>query len=148
MTTSMDKVVLRSVPVDIYVGLQRHIDELVRELQVIEVGGDKAVPPGLRDVMNRILTDYASARTDSWEQASNALSQGKDRADLIFHLPVEAETAVAEFNELLDRADGLCRSGALLTLPESEDQRKFRHWATQQIVGQLTQGQTPEDCPI
>lgn len=149
--TAVKTVKLTGVPVEAFVAIQRHIDELFRELQVIDVGrsSDTTPPrPELRDVMTRILTEYASARADALEQAAQALAQGNDRADVALELPTEAVAAIREFNDLLDRADDLCRRGDLLTLPESETEAKLRAWCMVELDRQLSENASPEPCPI
>lgn len=147
---SAKAVVLAAVPVDRFVALQRHIDEIFRELQVISAGGevDKPVEPELADVMGRLLTEYSEARTSSWAQAEQALNQGRDRADVVFELVPEAVEGLREFNALLDRVNQLSREGRLLALPEPDEQTILRHWAVDETARQLLDDGSPQPCPL
>jgi hypothetical protein len=143
-------VVLSAVPVDRFVALQRHIDEIFRELQVISAGGEaeKPVEPELAEVMGRLLTEYAEARTSSWAQAEQAINQGRERADVVVDLVPEAADWLREFNGLLDRINQLSRDGRLLALPEPAEQTNLRRWVVDETVRQLTEGSEPRPCPL
>ena len=144
----MRAVRLLNVPAVAFVRLHLHVNDLMRELEIIDVGyraGVSAAPDELRDLMRRLLLHYAEAREAAWTQAEAAAADGRDALDMELTLPVAAADAAAELAELFDRADELSQAGALLTMPTPPELLRLRRWTVDELCRQLQQGAAP--CP-
>lgn len=142
----MTSVRLLDIPAVEFVRLHLHVDDLMRELEIIDVGhraGVAAAPIELRDLMRRLLLHYAEAREAAWAQAEAAAADGRAALDMELLLPVEAADAAVELAELFDRADALSRAGVLLTMPTPPELVRLRRWTVDELCRQLQEGAAP-----
>ncbi|MDQ1437904.1 MAG: hypothetical protein QOK43_1533 [Acidimicrobiaceae bacterium] len=119
-----------------------YVDELVRELELVRLGGRQGVlrsdyPHRLLAIIEDVVTRYAAARGAMRDQAESALATGRDTFTLEVDLPVVAAAAMAEFAALLDEVEGFGRTGLLLTVPPPEDVRTLQRWVMAEYVRQL-----------
>ena len=117
-------VVLTEVPVRLFLESQDHQHDLIRELQLINLGdrfdlGTRDSSPQLADLIGTILRRYHIVRSATRAQAVAALERGEETLDL--RVPVEPGMAEAlrSWLRLLDRADEVCARGLLLLPPPS-----------------------------
>lgn len=137
---------LLDVPAATFIRLQLHIDDLLRELEIIDVGHDSEavlVPTELGKVTRDLLEAYSSTRADAWQQAEAAERAGRDTLDIEVSLPTEAAEAAEELACLFDRADELARDGVLLTLPTPAPLMALRTWMREELLRQLRDGAEP-----
>lgn len=146
----MRMVRLLGIPTARYIALHLHIDDLLRELEIIALGassGAVAVPAEVRDVTRELLGRYSETRQSAWQQAEEAQRRGGERVDIEVSVPVEGVDAVQELVELFDRADALSQEGVLLTLPASPDLVELRRWSADEITRQVQRGAAPTPFP-
>ncbi|HVF74751.1 MAG TPA: hypothetical protein VM938_06855 [Acidimicrobiales bacterium] len=144
----MTLVRLVGIPAADFVRLHLHVDDLMRELEIIDVGhraGVASAPAELRDLMRRLLLHYAEAREAAWAQAEAATADGRATVDMELELPVEAADAAVKLTTLFEHADELSRAGILLTMPTPPELQELRRWTTTEVCRQLQEGATP--CP-
>lgn len=153
-TTTADGVVavrLRGVPTELFVRLNLHIDELLRELEIIEMGEAAGAADGageLHQVAHALLDRYAHQRESAWQQAELAAGRRDQRLDLELVLPREAADAADELATLFERADDLSRQDRLLTVAAPADVASLRRWIAGEIGAQLRHGAAPAPCPL
>ncbi|MBW3668645.1 MAG: hypothetical protein KY443_05470 [Actinobacteria bacterium] len=141
---------LLGMPTARFIALHMHVDDLLRELEIIALGassGAAEVPREVRDVTRELLGRYAETRQSAWEQAEAAQRRGGETVDLELVLPVDAVEGVQELVELFDRADALSREGVLLTLPASPELVELRRWTADEITRQVQLGAAPTPFP-
>lgn len=141
---------LVGLPTARFIALHLHVDDLLRELEIISLGassGAVAVPVEVRDVTRELLDRYSETRQSAWEQADAAQKRGGETVDIEVVVPLEAVDAVAELVDLFDRADALCREGVLLTLPSSPELVELRRWTADEITRQVRLGAAPTPFP-
>lgn len=146
----MTAVRLLDIPSTDFVRLHLHVDDLMRELEIIDVGhraGVSRAPAELRDLLRRLLVHYAEAREAAWAQAEAAATDGHDALDMELVLPVEAADAAAELAELFEHADELSRAGTLLTMPTPPELLRLRRWTVAELGRQLQEGAAPSPYP-
>jgi len=144
----MRQVRLLNLPSADFVRLHLHVDDLMRELEIIDVGhraGVATAPTELRDVMRRLLLHYAEAREAAWAQAEAATADGHAALDIEVMLPEEAADAAVEMVKLFEQADELSRAGVLLTMPTPPELLELRRWTTEELCRQLREDAAP--CP-
>lgn len=133
---------LPDVPVQVFLESQDHQHELIRELQLIDIGGsvdDGAVHVSRRlaRLISGVLADYQAVRSATREQALAA--QGRGDHVVTLRVPVSGGMADAlrRWLQLLEEADELCREGELLLLAPRPEVRQLRRWYVEQITAQL-----------
>lgn len=144
MTADHHVVRLRRVPPLLFVEHRRHLDDLVHELQIVQVGRmqGQEVAPALARALGEFLERYAVPRDALFKQARAAAVRGEPIVDLETTLPAEAAVTVDTMIELLEEADALARAGLVLTLPASDEISRFRRWAVSEIRRQAA-GEPP-----
>lgn len=141
---------LLGLPTALYIALHLHVDDLLRELEIISLGassGAVAVPAEVRDVTRELLARYSETRQSAWQQAEAAQRRGGDTVDIEVTVPVAGVDAVQELVDLFDRADALCREGVLLTLPAPPELVELRHWTADEVMRQVRLGAEPRPYP-
>ncbi|PKH39389.1 Histidine kinase-like ATPase domain-containing protein [Nocardioides alpinus] len=134
---------LAQCPVELSLQQDRHLDELVRELQLLSVdqGSDQSL--ALADEIRGLLVSPTHARLTGRRAAERAREEGKDVMDVDMAMPREFSELIVHLHEAVARADQLCAEGHLLTLASPPDVQELRAWMTQEIVGQATRGTRP-----
>jgi anti-sigma regulatory factor (Ser/Thr protein kinase) len=131
---------LLGCPVDLGLRQDQHLDELVRELQLMQ--GDSASQEIAAQLMG-LLSGPAHARHMGRQLSLEAASQGKTHIDVEMAMPVEFGGEVAKLQEAVRAADVLCEERRLLTLASTEDLRLLRAWMTESVVAQVERGDAP-----
>lgn len=136
-------VVLRECPVALSLRQDQHLDELIRELQLVD--SERAAPPSkaLADVIARLLQGPAFARHTGRRIAQDAHAAGSETIDVAMTVPREVAAQVRLLNEAVAEADTLCEREELLTLASPADLRLIRAWMTFSIGEQIENAAEP-----
>jgi anti-sigma regulatory factor (Ser/Thr protein kinase) len=130
-----------AVPVDGYLALQAHNDALFRELELISIelesGGAVRVPPPLAQLVGQLYSRFRGQRDSYRDVVAAAQARGERSVDLETKVPPSAAGAALGYLELLERADELCRAGALLTPEPPPEVKTLRRWFVEEMVAQL-----------
>jgi anti-sigma regulatory factor (Ser/Thr protein kinase) len=134
---------LAGCPVELSLQQDRHLDELVRELQLL--GADEGRPESttLAHEIRDLLVSPAHARVVGRRTAERAREEGKEAVDVEMAMPRELSAMVVRLQSAVARADELCEDGRLLTLTSSRQLRELRAWMTHEIVAQADRGAAP-----
>ena len=124
------EVVLRSMPTALWLSAREHHNTLMREFSLHE--------QVRHDTPGQVPADLVAAdRARSLVLAALRAAGGGRSVDL--HLSVRPEQArwFEALRDVLDRAEQLARTGALLAPPGPPEIVAVRHWATGQVLAQL-----------
>jgi hypothetical protein len=140
---------LMGVPTALYRRAQQHIDDLLRELVLM------AGHAGVRlDVARLAKTarEHHAARMDQREQGAALVAEAEERGaetvTLTYALDLAGVRSAEVWAAVLTELDGLCRSGAMLSVPASGEVAAFLRWHCAEIVGQVRDGAEPCPWPI
>lgn len=146
---------LGAVPTALLLEAKAHIDNVVREMSLLQRGSlsnDRPLPPSVLQLVDTVTVDFAEARTEIKRQALAAADRGESITNLELHLTAEAAEAGERYLAALDEADRYARSARLLTLAAPTSHRVFRGWYVRSIIEglrALTRGeQTVEPEPF
>jgi anti-sigma regulatory factor (Ser/Thr protein kinase) len=130
-------------PVLLSLRQDEHLDELVRELQLLE--GDQAAPESkaLARRLEGLLGSPAHARHTGRRTAQQAAAEGRAHVDIDMAMPRELGAQVRALQATVREADRLCEERRLLTLASDDDLRALRDWMTHEVSGQLEDGASP-----
>lgn len=131
-----------NVPVRPFLESQDHQHDLIRELQLITIGGqfDTAtveVSHRLARLVALIHERYGTVRTVTRDQAMAAMGRGDDVTDLDIPVVPDMAAALRRWLELLEEADELCRHGDLLLLATRPAIRDLRRWYVEAVTAAL-----------
>lgn len=115
---------LPAVPTALYLRLHVHVDDLLRELALLDVSQEYGLGPG----WGRAL-----------EEAVAAQRAGREHVDIELCLPPDA---AERLSALFAQADALARAGMLLAA-DSPDLREFRDWMVAELSRMLGDGAEP-----
>jgi anti-sigma regulatory factor (Ser/Thr protein kinase) len=137
------RVRLAGCPVGLSLRQDEHLDELIRELQL--VGGDHANPSSraLARELSDLLRGPAHARHLGRRTAQQAAAEGRDLIDVDMAMPREFSVEVEKLDRAVKAADVHCAEMRLLTLASSEEIRALRAWMTEEIVDQIRHDAAP-----
>ena len=116
---------LAGCPVRLSLRQDEHLDELIRELQL--VGANRANPiSGLVLELQDLLSGPAHARHMGRRIAQRAAAEGREFIDVDMAMPREFSAEVQQLDMAVKAADVLCEKMRLLTLASSGDLRALR----------------------
>ena len=136
---------LVACPVELSLRQDRHLDELVRELQLLQ-GENSDRSRSIAQQLSGLLSGPAHARHTGRRAAQQASAAGLESLDVEMAVPPEVAEGVAQLQQTVIAADALCEEARLLTLASSPELKALRAWMTEEIVAQ-TQGADPVPWP-
>jgi anti-sigma regulatory factor (Ser/Thr protein kinase) len=136
---------LLACPVELSLRQDRHLDELIRELQLMQ-GENSDRSQAIARQLGGLLTGPAHARHTGRRAAQQAAAAGLEHIDVEMAIPPEVGGEVAELQRAILAADALCEEARLLTLASTPDLKALRAWMTEEI-GAQTGGADPVPWP-
>jgi anti-sigma regulatory factor (Ser/Thr protein kinase) len=136
------RVVLADCPVVLSLRQDDHLDELIRELQLIHATGEQQTSE-LTDVISGLLGRHAHARHLGRRVAQDALAAGETTLTITLPVSVSAAQDIQELDEAVQKADAQCEQSRLLTLASPPDVRALRTWMVQEFVHQIEHDAAP-----
>lgn len=133
-------------PVELSLQQDRHLDELVRELQLMSGAVASERSQALAERLEGLLSGPAHARHTGRMEAMQASAAGLEHLDVEMAIPNELARGVEALQETVAAADALCEEARLLTLASSPELRALRSWMTEEIRAQV-QGAEPVSWP-
>jgi hypothetical protein len=141
-------VLLLECPVELGLRQDEHLDELIRELQLLSTDrADLRRSGQMADEVRELLAGPAHARHMGRRTALEAAAAGLTTVDIDMVLPREAGQAVLRLQELVLEADRLCEQEQLLTLASPPELRELRAWMAHEVSCQLAEASTPITWP-
>lgn len=130
---------LERCPVLLSLRQDQHLDELIRELQLL--GADRENQPSrlLAEVLEGLLRAGAAVRHTGRRIAQDAAEAGLELTDIDIAVPVQTSKTVQQLNLAVQAVDELCEEQALLTLASAPELRSLRNWMTAEFVRQIEQ---------
>lgn len=133
-------------PVDLSLQQDRHLDELIRELQLMGGEVSSARSKALAEQMEGVLSTGAHARHTGRLEAIQAAAAGLEVLDVEMAMPNDVARRVLDLQAAVTAADALCEEARLLTLASSPEVRALRAWMTEEISAQV-EGADPVPWP-
>lgn len=132
-------------PVDLALRTDQHLDDLVRELQLIDSDEAGARPPReVAELVQRVLARPAFARHVGRRIGQDAAAAGLEEVDIELPAPADLGETMRELAAALALADEVCAAHEhLLTLAATPQMRALRAWFTDSVVGQLEHDAEP-----
>jgi len=127
---------LPACPVQLGLQIDQRLDDLVRELQLIDSEDGPTPPRELGELIERLVTRPAFARHMGRRTALDAAAAGLEYVDIEMTLPREMGPVVRELLAADNLADELGETHQLLTLRSTPEMVSLRTWFTESIVGQ------------
>ncbi|MGH3308773.1 MAG: ATP-binding protein [Nocardioides sp.] len=134
---------LAGCPVELSLRQDDHLDELVRELQLISAGQQDSRSQALAAQIQDLLISPAHARFTGRRLAEQAAAAGHDVVDIDMAMPREFSTMVERLQQAVMAADKLCEQMELLTVASPPELRALRAWMTRELVAQIEHGEPP-----
>ena len=131
---------LERCPVQLGLAQDDHLDDLVRELQLVV---PRTAQPELASVIRRLLDGQAQARHMGRRTAQAAAEAGLEHVTVEMLLPSVAAEQVEQLDDAVAAADALCEAERLLTLASTPDVRRIRRWMREEISQQISRGRAP-----
>lgn len=133
---------LEGVPVRTFLESQDHQHDLVRELQLIQMGerfdtATAEVSHRLARLISDILSRYDGVRSVTRDQMMAALERGEAVAPLEVPIYPGIGEALRDWLALLEEADQICQHGELLLLATPPEIRSLRSWYVAEITAKL-----------
>lgn len=123
-------------PVELSLRSDQHLDELIRELQLID--GDEDNPPSrqIATVVETLLQAPAFARHTGRRIVQEAAAAGLDLVDVEMTMPRAVAAGVRDLQRAVRRADALCEREEMLTLASTPEMRAIRSWMAECLITQ------------
>lgn len=137
------KVTMLRCPVQLGVRVDQRLDDLIRELQLIDSEEGQTPPRELGQLIERLVTRPAFARHMGRRTALDAAAKGLEHVDIEMTLPREMAALVRELLAAHDLADEICETHQLLTPRSTPEMVSLRTWFTECIVTQAEEGARP-----
>lgn len=141
-------VVLLSYPVTLGMSAVEHVQDWMREFQLMALSDDTGrvhdVPERLRTMARQLSQQHAADLFEPDRARSAAAARGEQSVDLTYVVPAEAdaEPLVRRWQQILEDVDDYCRAQDLLTLQRSPAQVALNDWVLREFLAQLN-GEPP-----
>lgn len=129
-------------PVRLAILIDQHLDDVVRELQLID-SGDGSPSRTVAHLIESLVSPRAYARHMGRRIAQEAVAAGLDHVDVEMAMPRAAAPDVALLLEVVAEADRVCHGSQLLTVASTPEMVSLREWFTESMVGQLERDAEP-----
>jgi anti-sigma regulatory factor (Ser/Thr protein kinase) len=139
--------VLRGTPVELFLRESQHLDELVREMQLIAHDTANPEAPALAARLRGVLTPPKAARNTARRIAEQAARDGRDQVDMRLPVPRTITRDLREIVAAFEAADQLGEEMRLLTLATPPEMRELRGWVLHQVIGQVERAASPVSWP-
>ncbi|MPZ63834.1 MAG: hypothetical protein GEU93_21720 [Propionibacteriales bacterium] len=130
-------------PVQLALRVDRRLDDLIRELQLMDSEDGPTPPRELGQLIERLVTRPAFARHMGRRIALDAAAAGLEYVDIEMTLPREMASSVCELLAADNLADEICETHHLLTPRSTPEMVSLRTWITECIVTQAEQDTPP-----
>ncbi|MER7555630.1 ATP-binding protein [Nocardioides sp. NPDC126508] len=130
-------------PVRLGLQIDQRLDDLVRELQLIDSEDGPTPPRELGELIERLVTRPAFARHMGRRIALDAAAAGLEYVDIEMTLPREMSALLPELLAADNLADEIGETHQLLTLRSTPEMVSLRTWFTESIVGQAENDADP-----
>ena len=134
---------LARCPVWLSLRQDEHLDELIRELQLIDAGPATPRSRELAARLQGLLSAPAHARHTGRRVAQEAAAAGLEHIDIDMAMPHEFSAEVQKLDDAVKAADVLCEEMRLLTVASSPELRQLRAWMTAELTNQIEHGASP-----
>jgi anti-sigma regulatory factor (Ser/Thr protein kinase) len=130
-------------PTTLLIRIDQQLDDLVRELQLIDTIDDDTRPRELGRLIEGLVRRPAFARHMARRTAQEAAAAGLDHVDVEMTCPRELSTVAQQMFQASAMADRLCEEKQLLTLASTPEMVSLRTWCVECIVSQLEDDAEP-----
>ena len=134
---------LPACPVQLGLQIDQRLDDLVRELQLIDSEVGPTPPRELGELIERLVTRPAFARHMGRRIALDAAAAGLEYVDIEMTLPREMGAMLRELLAADNLADEISETHQLLTLRSTPEMVSLRTWFTESIVDQAENDADP-----
>jgi anti-sigma regulatory factor (Ser/Thr protein kinase) len=134
-------------PVALSLRQDSHLDELVRELQLLAVDEGNGESAAIADEIRGLLVSPTHARLTGRRAAELARQQHLAAVDIEMAMPREFSIVAQQLHRAVAKADRLCEEGRLLTLASPPELRELRAWMTHEIVRQAGRAEPATSWP-
>ena len=134
-------------PVALSLRQDSHLDELVRELQLLGVDDGNRESAAIAEEIQGLLVSPTHARIVGRRAAEQARDEHREVVDVEMAMPREFGALVEQLQGAVARADRLCEEGRLLTLSSPPELRTLRAWMAHEVLGQTLGGAEPTSWP-
>ena len=146
--------VLRDYPLRLWARQQEHMENLLREFQLI-LGGEESgttsgsVPAQLVNLATMFTTRFGALINSLNDEREAALAAGRDRMDSVVPLVEGLDELLAQVRQVLTAVDDYCRNGDLLTLARPPELVAMSEWSLSELTTQFHGGEpTPWPGPF
>jgi hypothetical protein len=130
-------------PVRLGLRVDQRLDDLIRELQLIDSEEGATPPRELGQLIERLVTRPAFARHMGRRIAMDAAAAGLEHVDIEMTLPREMASSVRELLAADNLADAICETHQLLTPRSTPEMVALRTWMTECITTQAEEDAEP-----
>ena len=141
---------LLAYPVDLGMSTVEHIEDWMREFQLMALGREAGtatsdVPRRLQTMVDTLTRRYGAQLSEPDRVRAAAAARGQATVDLAYPAVdgAEGEAAVRGWQAMLVEVDDYCRAEDLLTLPRTPEQVRLQDWICEQFLCQL-RGEAPQ----
>ena len=131
---------LGAVPTEFLLAAKSHIDDVIRELELVSSQAGttgEPLPAPVRLLIEAVTRDFAPARAAIKRQALESAARGELVTQLTLRLPLSAADAGERYLAALDEIDRQSRSARMLTLAPPRSHVAFRRWYLRGLIDQL-----------
>ncbi len=131
---------LGPVSTELLLAAKSHMDNVVRELALLERGEATSHVPlsaEMAQLARTVEVEFADVRAQLKRLAAAADAGGDKLTRIVLHVDPGAAEAGEHYLAALEQADRYARSARLLTLAPPRAHRIFREWYVRSLVGQV-----------
>jgi hypothetical protein len=137
---------LLGMPVRVFAHYRLWYDELRRELRLLALSHHREYPVVQELAELAATVDAERRQVRGIDRLDDALSSGRDRADLFYDCPASVPATMSRLRRVLTEADAFCREQQLLTSAPTPQLLELREWYLGEFERQA-RGEEPRPWP-
>lgn len=124
----MATIQLLNMPVELFVALRRHFNELGRELRLLALTAPERYPSAVEFAEAYLQVEHERRQVTGLEALEEAIESGAESVDLVYRVPPTAPESMTQLSAMLDQVYATFAEESLLVVKPTPVLQSLQRW--------------------